>query len=519
VRESAARRTLAAARRLQAQQAAASVPSARDIARSADDDSADPLLRLLELPRPLAHPLGVRPRWQRRYSMFLLTADVFAAVGGLLLAVLIDLDKTVGPAWWMTFVWPALVVLANGTTRSYEPRFWGAGNEEFRRVFDAGVRLLAVGGLITLAWHLHGLRTFIILGIPLTVALGLGGRYGLRQLLLALRRRNVAQHRVILVGRERSVAEFTARVRSEPACGLRIVGACVDNARGTTVGDVPVVGDSTTIQDAVDATGADTVAVTSFNELSQEDVRKLSWELEHTRATLMVAPRLTDVSGPRLTVRPVAGVPMLNIEPPEFRGARRVIKGAFDRVAAAILVFLLLPALITIALAIRLTSRGPALFRQERIGRHGRNFTMFKFRTMVVDAEERLNELVALNEGSGLLFKIRRDPRVTSVGRWLRRLSLDELPQLFNVLTGDMSLVGPRPPLASEVSGYEDEVYRRLLVKPGLTGLWQVSGRSDIAWAEAVRLDLFYVENWSLTLDLAILWRTLNAVVRARGAY
>src|SRR5581483_4145364 len=153
-----------------------------------------------------------------------------------------------------------------------------------------------------------------------------------------------------------------------------------------------------------------------------------------------------------------------------------VIKGAFDRVAAAILVFLLLPALITIALAIRLTSRGPALFRQERIGRHGRNFTMFKFRTMVVDAEERLNELVALNEGSGLLFKIRRDPRVTSVGRWLRRLSLDELPQLFNVLTGDMSLVGPRPPLASEVSGYEDEVYRRLLVKPGLTGLWQVSG-------------------------------------------
>jgi exopolysaccharide biosynthesis polyprenyl glycosylphosphotransferase len=207
------------------------------------------------------------------------------------------------------------------------------------------------------------------------------------------------------------------------------------------------------------------------------------------------------------------------MEKPELRGMRRVAKGVLDRVGAAVVVLLLLPALIGIALTVRFTSRGPILFRQQRVGRDGRLFWMLKFRTMVDGAEGMLRELVAADEGNGVLFKIRNDPRVTRVGRVLRRYSLDELPQLFNVLRGDMSLVGPRPPLSSEVEQYGLDMRRRFLVKPGLTGLWQISGRSDLSWGDSERLDLRYVENWSLALDLMILWKTFGAVRRGSGAY
>jgi exopolysaccharide biosynthesis polyprenyl glycosylphosphotransferase len=219
-------------------------------------------------------------------------------------------------------------------------------------------------------------------------------------------------------------------------------------------------------------------------------------------------------------MRPFIGLPLLHVEEPEFAGFKRVVKGAMDRLAAGLAVLLLVPVLGAIAVAVRLDSPGPVLFRQTRIGRGGREFTMLKFRTMVVDAEARRGDLLALNQNAdGLLFKMADDPRVTRVGRVLRRFSVDELPQLFNVLSGRMSLVGPRPPLPAEVALYDDSVRRRLLVKPGLTGLWQVSGRSDLTWEESVRLDLRYVENWSLLLDIMILWKTGFAVVRARGAY
>jgi exopolysaccharide biosynthesis polyprenyl glycosylphosphotransferase len=196
-----------------------------------------------------------------------------------------------------------------------------------------------------------------------------------------------------------------------------------------------------------------------------------------------------------------------------------VVKGGVDRAAAALALLSLMPVLLLIALAVRLDSPGPVLYRQERIGVNGRGFTILKFRSMSVDADCLLAELLYRNEGGGLLFKMRRDPRVTRVGRWLRRFSLDELPQLFNVLGGSMSLVGPRPPLPAEVERYDSSVSRRLLVKPGLTGLWQISGRSDLSWEEAVRLDLRYVENWSLALDALILVKTVRAVVSSSGAY
>jgi exopolysaccharide biosynthesis polyprenyl glycosylphosphotransferase len=249
------------------------------------------------------------------------------------------------------------------------------------------------------------------------------------------------------------------------------------------------------------------------------ELRRLAWRLEETGTDLIVASALMDVAGPRTSIRPVAGLPLLHVEHPELVGARRVLKGAFDRCAAALALVLLSPLFLVLSVLVRAEGGGPALFTQTRVGRGGDEFTVYKFRTMVVGAEALKAMLQPRNEHEGVLFKMRRDPRVTPVGAWLRRYSLDELPQLVNVVRGEMSLVGPRPPLPEEVARYGDDVRRRLVVKPGMTGLWQVSGRSDLSWEESVRLDLRYVENWSLTLDVQILWKTWSAVIRGAGAY
>jgi exopolysaccharide biosynthesis polyprenyl glycosylphosphotransferase len=282
---------------------------------------------------------------------------------------------------------------------------------------------------------------------------------------------------------------------------------------------VPVDGDLDDVVEVVRRRGADAVAVTSARETAAVYLRKLSWQLEGSGIELLVSPGLIEVAGPRLHIRPFVGLPLLAIEEPVFSGWKRVLKGALDRVGAALAIVLVAPVLLAIALAVKVSSPGPVLYRQERVGAYGRRYTMYKFRSMVDGADAKLAELLEQNEGNGLLFKMRRDPRVTAVGRVLRRFSLDELPQLFNVVGGTMSLVGPRPPLPSEVERYDTSIRRRLLVKPGLTGLWQISGRSDLSWEESVRLDLRYVENWSLALDLLILWKTASAVLRSRGAY
>jgi exopolysaccharide biosynthesis polyprenyl glycosylphosphotransferase len=264
---------------------------------------------------------------------------------------------------------------------------------------------------------------------------------------------------------------------------------------------------------------ADTVAVLACPEMSGLRLRDLAWQLEKSDTDLWLAPALLDIAGPRTTITPVAGLPLLHMEHPAFSGLRRMIKSAFDRLMAAIALLLFSPLLLAVAMAIRLGDGGPALFPQERVGKGGQPFVLFKFRTMLVDAERQKSQLDELNETDGVLFKIRRDPRVTRVGAMLRRWSLDELPQLINVLIGNMSLVGPRPALPEEVAVYGDHVRRRLVVKPGMTGLWQVNGRSDLSWDESVRLDLRYVENWSFMLDLQILWKTGAAVGRGKGAY
>jgi exopolysaccharide biosynthesis polyprenyl glycosylphosphotransferase len=281
-----------------------------------------------------------------------------------------------------------------------------------------------------------------------------------------------------------------------------------------------VLGDLNQASVIVRRCGVHTVAVTACAEMSGPALRRLAWELEGSGVDLVVAPGLVDVAGPRLRIRPLCGLPLLHVEEPELVGARRLVKAALDRVGASVALVALAPIMLGLALAVRSTSPGPVLFRQARVGKDGREFSLWKFRTMFVDAEQRLYDLRRSNvHGDEVLFKMRNDPRVTPLGRRLRRFSLDELPQLVNVLRGHMSLVGPRPPLPREVARYGQGVHRRLLVKPGLTGLWQIHGRADLSWDESIRLDLRYVENWSLSLDIMILWKTLAAVVSGRGAY
>ncbi|WP_341717322.1 sugar transferase [Micromonospora sp. FIMYZ51] len=408
--------------------------------------------------------------------------------------------------------------------RCYDNRVIGYGADEYRRVSMASLRL---AGAVAIAGYVADLgvsRGFLAISFAVGI-IGLeAARFVARKRLHRARSRGSGwSRRVLVVGDATHVLDLVHTLRREPYAGYHVVGACIPDGLLAPVaqrlGDVPVVGSFRGIPEAADTIGADTVAVTASGELTATRLRRLGWQLEGTGIDLVLAPALTDVAGPRIHTRPVAGLPLIHVEAPEFRGPRQLVKGFVDRLGSLLALALLLPLLLVIALAVRLDSRGPVLFRQVRVGQGGREFAVFKFRTMVTNADALLAELVSRNETDGLMFKMRDDPRVTRVGRLLRKWSLDELPQLLNVVRGQMSLVGPRPPLPSEVARYDGDVARRLLVKPGMTGLWQVSGRSDLSWEDGIRLDLYYVENWSLAADLSILWKTVGAVVNGRGAY
>jgi exopolysaccharide biosynthesis polyprenyl glycosylphosphotransferase len=286
------------------------------------------------------------------------------------------------------------------------------------------------------------------------------------------------------------------------------------------VGTLPVLGNETDVERALRETNADTVALTATEHLGPEGIRELSWQLHGLDVDLVVSPGVVDVAGPRLTMQPVSGLPLIHVEKPQYSGTKRLQKRAFDILLSVFVLLGALPVIIAAAIAIKLTSRGPVFYRSERIGLDGKPFQMIKLRTMVDGADSKLEALAHVNESEGgVLFKIREDPRVTKVGRILRRYSIDELPQFINVLRKDMSVVGPRPPLRREVDTYDDQVRRRLLVLPGITGLWQVSGRSDLSWEDSVRLDLSYVENWSITGDVLIAAKTVRSVFAGEGAY
>jgi exopolysaccharide biosynthesis polyprenyl glycosylphosphotransferase len=282
---------------------------------------------------------------------------------------------------------------------------------------------------------------------------------------------------------------------------------------------VPVLGTPDEVLGAVAGKRADSVVVAGQGLMSRHGLRRLAWQLQSTDTGLFLASQLSDVAAPRITVRTLSGLPLLQVQAPVFDGGQRRFKSLMDRLLAAALLLAFAPVLVVVAALVGLSSPGGVLYRQERIGLGQRPFRCLKFRTMYSGADSAAADLRSQGDTDGPLFKMRTDPRVTPVGRVLRRFSLDELPQLFNVLGGSMSLVGPRPPLPDEVAEYGHDVRRRLLVKPGMTGLWQVSGRSDLTWAESVRLDLYYVENWSPLLDLQIIARTAIAVAGGRGAY
>jgi len=411
-----------------------------------------------------------------------------------------------------------LVLAAQG---GYLARNFGAGPEEFRVLTMASVITAGLVGMTCYLLKLELSRGFVVFAFLIGTPLLLLERYCVRKWVHRARTNGALTHRVIAVGGPSGIDEVVEALGRARHIGYRVVGACLPT--GTTVEParfpVPVIGRVGDTRRLCDELGADTVLVTRGGFDSALDLRRIAWELEGSSIDLVVVPSLTDVAGPRIHMRPVAGLPLLHVEQPQAGNAGGLSKRAFDLVLAGLALLVLSPLLLVVAAVVKLQDGGPVFFRQSRVGRAGKPFGMVKFRSMVVDAEVRLAELVALNESDGLLFKMREDPRVTRVGRWLRRYSVDELPQLLNVLRGEMSIVGPRPPLPSEVDRYASEVHRRLLVRPGLTGLWQVSGRSSLSWEESVRLDLYYVDNWSMTSDLVIIAKTVRAVVGTSGAY
>ncbi|MFI2103066.1 sugar transferase [Isoptericola sp. NPDC019693] len=468
--------------------------------------------------------------WQTEYRRRLVRTDVVvvvvaAVVAALVRGVVVAQHATPSVLGDQVLCVVVLVVAWLGSLwvgRAYDVRVFASGPAEYQRVFDASWRLVAPLALLALLLSRPGISTFLLVAVPTGVVALLLGRWVCRNWLHRRRREGACVTLVLAVGLRDQVERLVHEL-NDRASGYRVVGVCVptsDDVRpGEEILGVPVLGDLRTAGTMAAQVGADCVAVSGSDAITADVVRRLGWELEPAGVDLMLTAELADVAGPRITITPEQSVSLLHVDAPRFTGPRYVLKSVVDWTGAALITLLLLPVMAVVAVAVRVTSRGPVLFRQDRVGRDGHTFEMLKFRSMRQGADREHTVLAGPSDGSGALFKLHDDPRVTPVGRVLRRLSLDELPQLFNVLAGQMSLVGPRPPLPAEVSKYEARVRRRLRVKPGLTGLWQVGGRSDLSWEEGVRLDVFYAENWTVFGDLLILARTAKAVVTGRGAY
>jgi exopolysaccharide biosynthesis polyprenyl glycosylphosphotransferase len=418
---------------------------------------------------------------------------------------------------WVIGTW----IVALAAQGAYSSRNFGAGPDEYRTVTVASV---VTAGLVAMTCYLLQLplsRGFLLLTFLLGIPLLLVERFAVRKVVHRMRNQGRLLHRVIAIGGPSGVAEVVDSLRRAQYVGYRVVGACVPDGLAVEPEriPVPVLGSVADTRRLCREYGADTVLVARGGYSTSLELRRIAWDLEGSAIELVVVPSLTDVAGPRIHMRPVAGLPLLHLEQPQAGEAGGFSKRAFDVAFASLALVALAPVLVALAVLVKLQDGGPVLFRQSRVGRGGATFSMLKLRSMVVDAEQHLASLLSMNEFDGVLFKMKQDPRITPLGRVLRRYSLDEIPQLLNVLRGEMSLVGPRPPLSSEVDRYADDVHRRLLVRPGLTGLWQVSGRSGLSWDESVRLDLYYVDNWSMTTDLVIIAKTVRAVLGSSGAY
>jgi len=463
--------------------------------------------------------------WQTSYLRTTVFIDVLCMVIAASLAINVRFSSLGSrPAAYgaITLILPLLWGVTVRLCGGYNPKLLGVGSEEFRKVLNAGFCLTAAVAIASYVTKFELARAYVAIALPTAVLLNLCARYWLRKRLHARRGAGYAMQRVVAVGHPDSVASLISELGRWNSHGLSVVGACLtgDATSCSVISGAPVIGgiDETTL--AVATLEADTVAVLACPELSGPRMRELAWELEESGTDVYIAPTLLDIAEARTTIRPIAGLPLLHVEHPQRAGSKLLIKSLFDKTTAAIALILLAPLFAAIAITIHVADGGPIFFKQIRVGRNGQRFKVWKFRTMVVGAERLVANLADQNEGNGALFKMRRDPRITKPGSWLRRFSLDELPQLINVVCGEMSIVGPRPALPEETAKYGGtHMTRRIVVKPGITGLWQVSGRSDLSLADSMRLDVHYVENWSFVLDLQILWKTAWAVLAGGGAY
>lgn len=486
-------------------------------------------------PRATAGQDGVVPpsrpqSWHRRYARRLFVSDLVALVwvvfgtqiawfgfGDVQLVISEDHNVSVISYWAFSVILIILWMWSLALSDSRSHRVIGSGSAEYLRIADSSFRLFGAIAIVAFLAQIPVARGYLLISLPLGIAVLLLERWLWRQWLIAKRVHGEYSARVLLVGSPSSVSQVARELARTPTAGYVVVGACTPEGQvGTTIPgtDVRVMSAVDDVSAAMAATGADTVAITSTDELSPDRVKQISWGLEAGRQHLVLTPSITDVAGPRIHIRPVAGLPLVHVETPRFTAGQKFVKRAFDVVGSALLIILASPLLIVLAVVVKVTSEGPILYRSRRIGLNGQPFDMLKFRSMRVGADK---ELAALLKAQGTeatpLFKVKDDPRITPIGRFIRKYSLDELPQLFNALGGSMSLVGPRPQIAAEVALYSDAAKRRLLTRPGLTGMWQVSGRSTLDWEQTVRLDLYYVENWTLLGDFVILAKTVKAVL------
>jgi exopolysaccharide biosynthesis polyprenyl glycosylphosphotransferase len=417
-----------------------------------------------------------------------------------------------GDAYWSIAVLLVAQTLWLGQARLYQSRFITRRSDEVRRIVNATLGSAATLVVIGFAIELAVDRLWLATTTVCTVALLSTEREAVRRRFSARRASGTMVRRVLMIGDNTESAEFARMLAAEPELGYSVV-ATVDPATASTPRELTTLALASARQNG--AYGA-VIAATAVDVQSSN---RLIRDLVEAGIHVELTSTLADIAFDRLTVRPLGRFPVVYIEPRSRHGWRAMAKRTFDVVVSGAATIALLPLFALLAALIKLDSRGPILFRQERVGQNGEPFHVFKFRTMVVGAEDLLAQLTSRDEGAGPLFKMKQDPRVTRLGAFLRRSSLDELPQLWNVLRNEMSLVGPRPALHSEMADWSDELYARLRVKPGITGMWQVSGRSSTTFEEYTRLDLYYVDNWSLVVDMAILGRTLPAVLRRSGAY
>ncbi len=472
-----------------------------------------------------SHPVPAKAQWPRRYASRLFLSDLLVVAVALVAYGMISLPNLLGPVDWPgqpgVPYWAALATVAAlwltalDVVDTRNEHVVGHGVVEYQRIVRASASVFMVVVATAFFLQINLARSVFFVAIPIGTVGLLLSRWTWRQWLRRQQRRGHFLHRAVVLGERAKTSHVIRTIRSTDGTGYLVVGAITKHGTPDPInGDVAVIGTYEDAADAAQHARADTLIYAGADDVRPHELRELGWAMADRDVDWVVAPALTDVAGPRIHARPVAGLPLIHISYPTMTGSRRFTKRLFDIVGASVLILIGAPVMAAVAIAIKLDSPGALFYRQERVGRRGKSFGMIKFRSMVADADDRLASLLDV-QGTTTepLFKVTNDPRITKVGRFLRKHSLDELPQLFNVFLGQMSLVGPRPQRPAEVALYDDAAHRRLLVKPGMSGLWQVSGRSSLSWEDALRLDLYYVENWSVTQDILILFRTVRAVV------